>query len=91
MDLKKKKFLVITDKGYMANGYEKEELVPLMLYAMIDAWNDDNPEREIKDPLAFGKKVVDMLFENSKEKSAIETLCALLLDDDDEDKEENDK
>ena len=83
LDLESKKFIMITDKGVAAKGYERTELVPTVLYAFLNLWNDCDFEVDITEA---AKRIINLLFDMKIEdqEDSLYDLLGELFDDDDE-------
>ena len=83
----KEKFLVVSDKGVVANGmHNPSEVLEMLLCAYLEVWNRDIGEIDVEEA---GIKICDMLAGMSAEEddddiSLAEALARLFGEDDDD-------
>lgn len=79
--MSKRKFIVLTDKGIASQGYKNEEIVAMLMEAMLEAWNDTKGHVNI---VEAGKRIIDLLMEMDEEEDDIYAVLDRLIGDDDD-------
>ena len=82
---KDEKMIVIVDEGIKVHGLDEDEIMVWLLQAVVEAFDKQNGPI---DKVQAGKRVIDVLFEATRNERIDMIFEAIFGDDDDEDDED---